>query len=106
MIDSRQDAVSEPVIEQSAGDEAIRAVVERLSRPHRSGGRVIERAAIVAEAADAEEILSWIAQHGGLPEDVAPAAAGRGLHSSRLTDSASAARPMPLRYLLPRGPLG
>ena len=35
-------------------DEAIRAVVTRLSRPHASGGAVIERAAILAEGADAD----------------------------------------------------
>jgi hypothetical protein len=33
-------------------DDAIRAVVTRLSRPHASGGDVIERAAILAEGGD------------------------------------------------------
>jgi hypothetical protein len=34
-------------------DDAIRAVVVRLSRPHGSGGDVIERATILAEGRDA-----------------------------------------------------
>jgi hypothetical protein len=34
-------------------DDAIRAVVVRLSRPHASGGDAIERAAILAEGGDA-----------------------------------------------------
>ena len=105
MIDHGQTTASEPVTGQDTGDEAIRVLVERLSRPHRSGGRVIERAAILAEATDSERILAWIADHGGEPEDLAPVAAGRGLHSSRLTDNATAARRTPLRYLLPQGAL-
>ena len=82
-------------------DDAIRTLVRRLSRPHRSGGRVIERAAILAEATDSETILAWIEEHDGRPEDLAPVSAGKGLHSSRLTDNASAARRAPLRYVLP-----
>jgi hypothetical protein len=39
-------------------DDAIRAVVRRLSRPHASGGDVIERAAILAEGADAAAIVA------------------------------------------------
>jgi hypothetical protein len=104
MIDRRLHAAGDPVIENE-GDEAIRVVVERLSRPHRSGGRVIERAAILADALDADQILAWIAEHGGHPEDLAPLASSRGLHSSRLTDSTSAARRTPLRYMLPQGAL-
>jgi len=54
-------------------DDAIRAVVARLSRPHPSGGNVIERAAILAEGADSAAILSWIAAHSGQPEALAAA---------------------------------
>ena len=82
-------------------DDDIRTLVRRLSRPHRSGGRVIERAAILAEATDADTILAWIEDHDGQPEELAPVAAGRGLHSARLTDNASAAQRAPLRYVLP-----
>src|SRR5215211_7911950 len=44
-------------------DDAIRAVVVRLSRPHASGGDVIERAAILAEGGDAAAIVAWIIAH-------------------------------------------
>jgi hypothetical protein len=42
--------------------DAIRSVVTRLARPHRAGGDVIERAAILAEGADAGRC-----SHGSLP---------------------------------------
>jgi hypothetical protein len=86
-------------------DVAIRETVVRLSRPHKSGGAVIERAAILAEGADFAEILTWITAHAGLPETaVAPARNGGGLHSARLADSAGAGGP-PARYVLPAGAL-
>jgi hypothetical protein len=85
-------------------DDAIRTLVTRLSRPHRSGGKVIERAAILASGTDSTAVLTWIAAHAGLPEDQAPTGAGRGLHSSRLYESGGAAR-TPLRYVLPPGAL-
>ena len=81
-------------------DDAIRAVVARLSRPHRSGGAVIERAAILAEGAASADILAWIAAHAGVPEVTAPAAAARGLHGGGL----SAPRG-PSRYVLPAAAL-
>jgi hypothetical protein len=82
---------------------AIRELVTRLSRPHPSGGDVIERAAILAEGADSADIVGWITDHAGEPE----AAAGKGpggLHGARLADRAQAGRP-PLRYVLPAGAL-
>jgi hypothetical protein len=48
--------------------DAIRSVVTRLARPHRAGGDVIERAAILAEGADAGAVFAWIAAHDGQPE--------------------------------------
>lgn len=86
-------------------DEAIRTLVARLSRPHSSGGDVIERAAILAEGADSSAVLTWIAAHAGEPEALAPAVAGRGLHSARLHDGGGADRRPPLRYVFPRGAL-
>src|SRR5216117_1831905 len=50
-------------------DDAIRMLVTRLSRPHSSGGKVIERAAILAEGADSAAVLTWIVAHAGEPED-------------------------------------
>ena len=77
-------------------DDAIRALVIRLSRAHPSGGHVIERAAIGASGADLEAVMSWIAAHAGQPEATASAESKRGLHGSRI----EAAR-RPLRYVLP-----
>jgi hypothetical protein len=86
-------------------DDAIRTLVTRLSRPHPSGGEVIERAAILAEGADSSAVLTWIVAHHGEPEALAPAGSGRGLHSARLYTSDGADGRTPLRYVLPRGAL-
>ena len=83
-------------------DDAIRIVVTSLSRPHRSGGDVIERAAILATGAQSTEIVTWIIAHDGKPEAAVAEATTRGLYGSRL--SGSAQRP-PLRYVLPAGTL-
>jgi hypothetical protein len=86
-------------------DVEIRETVVRLSRPHKSGGAVIERAAILAEGPDFSDILTWITAHAGLPETAAaPARNGGGLHSARLADTAGAGSP-PARYVLPAGAL-
>jgi hypothetical protein len=82
-------------------DDAIRAVVERLARPHRSGGTVIERAAIMAEGASSAAVLTWIADHAGEPEVRPAAKATGGLHGDRVTHPASP----PARYVLPPGAL-
>jgi hypothetical protein len=83
-------------------DEEIRRLVARLARPHRSGGDVIERAAILAEGADAATVVGWITDHGGRPEATEGRRAAAGLHSSRITPSATA----PVRrYVLPAGQL-
>ena len=84
--------------EVNAGDDAIRAVVARLARPHPNGD-VIERAAILAEGAASAAIVEWIMSHAGEPE-AGTAAARRGLHGAR--DAAGRA---PLRYVLPTGAL-
>ncbi len=86
-------------------DEEILKLVTRLARPHASGGKVIERAAILAEGADSAEILAWITAHDGRPEAAAPPAAGRGLHSTRLAPSGGAGSSAPRRYVLPPGAL-
>ena len=81
-------------------DDAIRALVIRLSRAHPSGGRVIERAAILAAGADHAAVMSWIASHAGQPEATASPSPRHGLHGSR-SEPARA----PLRYVLPPGAL-
>ena len=87
-------------IEVSDQDDAIRAVVVRLSRPHASGGKVIERAAILAEGAHATAIIRWITDHAGQPEGPAPVT-GRGLHGARVDERRSVQGGTPLRYVLP-----
>jgi hypothetical protein len=91
---------------EGLGDEAIRALVKRLSRPGPSGVAVIERAAILASGADSREILSWIAAHDGAPEAPAPVKAAGGLHGTRMRDGADPEPRVPLRYVLPAGTLG
>ena len=85
-------------------DDAIRALVTRLARPHPSGGDVIERAAILAEGADLAAVVAWITAHAGIPEARVTAAPRHGLHG-RLNDSGGAQPRTPLRYLLPAGAL-
>ncbi len=46
-------------------DAEIRAIVERLARPAKSGGHTIERAAILAEGANCGAIEAWIVRTGG-----------------------------------------
>jgi hypothetical protein len=86
-------------------DDAIRALVSRLARPHPSGGEVIERAAILAEGADFTEVVAWITAHAGIPEAIAASGPRHGLHGARL-DSRDGAQPRtPLRFVLPAGAL-
>jgi hypothetical protein len=86
-------------------DEAILALVTRLARPHSSGGKVIERAAILAEGADFRAVVAWITSHQGLPEVATASPASRGLHGGRLSrDSGGPSRP-PQRFVLPAGSL-
>src|SRR4051812_44796177 len=83
--------------------DAIRVLVARLSRPHRSGGDVIERATILAEGADSAAVFAWIAAHDGRPETQSSPVA-RGLHGAGLTGG-SAVSATPRRYVLPAGAL-
>jgi hypothetical protein len=85
-------------------EDAIRAVVKRLSRPHRSGGVVIERAAILAEGSESAAIFEWITAHAGEPEAVAAAAPARGLHGRGFGGAQTTPRGA-ARYVLPAGTL-
>lgn len=84
-------------------DDAIRALVTRLARPHRSGGSVIERATLLADGGDFRAVMTWIEAHGGEPEARPPAPPQRGLHSLRR--DAGAPVPAPLRFILPAAAL-
>ena len=82
-------------------DLEITALVRRLSRPHLSGGIVIERAAILAAGAEYPAIIDWIASHAGTPETTAPTGRSRGLHGSRINDGNTPASQQPMRFVLP-----
>jgi hypothetical protein len=82
-------------------DDAIRSLVTRLARAHPSGGRVIERAAIVAAGADSRAVMTWILDHGGEPEATAPTSQRRGLHGSLLHASGGSEPRAPSRFVLP-----
>ena len=86
-------------------DDAILALVTRLSRPHASGGDVIERAAILAEGAESPAVIAWIISHDGEPESAVGAASTRGLHASGLSGGRDAPYRPPLRFVLPAGTL-
>jgi hypothetical protein len=82
-----------------AATDAIGARVRRLARPHPSGGMVIESSVILAEGADSAAILTWIFDHDGIADSVAPPSRGSGLHGPRasVTDGEGPAR----RFVLP-----
>jgi len=97
---SVEDATHAPTVDDvdqaRPPDDGIRALVIRLSRPHPSGGKVIERAAVLASGADLDAVMRWIAAHAGQPETTPSAGSPRGLHGSRLEAVHS-----PRRYVLP-----
>jgi hypothetical protein len=86
-------------------DDAIRALLTRLARPHSSGGEVIERAAILAEGADFAAVMAWITAHAGTAETQVAATSRQGLHGSRLSYSGGAEPRTQLRFVLPAGAL-
>lgn len=89
-----------PASAEASPDDAIRALVARLARPHPSGGLVVERATLLAEGADFGAVMAWIEAHGGRAEAVAPPRAPRGLHSPRPASGGDGS-PMPLRFIVP-----
>jgi hypothetical protein len=90
---------------QMRTDDEIRTLVGRLARRHPSGGTVIERAAIVAEGADSNEVVAWILAHAGEPEVVAAKSSKGGLHGARLSGPIGSEPRPPARYVLPAGAL-
>jgi hypothetical protein len=86
-------------------EDAIRVLLKRLARPHRSGGLVVERASVLAEGADFAAVMAWIVDHDGTPEEAVATATRHGLHGSRLHDSGGTAPRVPLRYVLPAAAL-
>ena len=86
-------------------ESAIEEIVMRLARPHRSGGKVIERVAILAEGADFDAVMRWILDRDGVAEVAAPKAAPRGIHAARYHDTDGDAPAHPSRFILPPGAL-
>jgi hypothetical protein len=86
-------------------DLEITTLVTRLSRPHASGGVVIERAAILAAGTDVPAVINWITAHDGTPDVTVAVTRGRGLHGSRVTSGDATAGRAPLRFVLPAGAL-
>lgn len=89
----------DPTILESV-DDPEQTMVRRLSRPHPSGGVVIERAAILAAGSDSGAILAWITAHGGRAELAVDSRGGGGLHGGR-DRSARPGGDTPLRYVIP-----
>jgi hypothetical protein len=86
-------------------DVQINELVTRLSRPHPSGGVVIERAAILAAGADSPAVIDWIIAHAGAPDTAVQTARSHGLHGSRMNDADPSESRNPLRFVLPAGSL-
>ncbi len=86
-------------------DVAIQELLSRLARPHKSGGQVVERAAILAEGADFPAVLAWITAHAGEPETTVAVASSHGLHGPRVSDGNGGPQRAPHRYVLPASAL-
>jgi hypothetical protein len=86
-------------------EDTIKSLVTRLSRPHPSGGVVIERAAILADGGDFPAVMDWIVAHSGKADGGGASATPRGLHGPRMNDTNPTISPTPLRFVLPTGAL-
>lgn len=86
-------------------DADIRSFVRRIARiDRRSGSATVERATLVAEGSDVEQIEAWIAQAGGTPEQAA-GSTHKGLYAERSAARDVARGSPPVRYVLPPGAL-
>jgi hypothetical protein len=85
--------------------DEVKSLVSRLARRQASGGYVVERAAIVAEGADAEAVMSWIVAHGGTAEAAVETSVRHGLHGSRLHAGGGSRSRSPSRFVLPASAL-
>ena len=86
-------------------ESAIEEIVTRLARPHRSGGKVIERVAILAEGADFDAVMQWILDRDGVAEAAAAKPVPRGIHAMRYHDTDGDEPLPPARFILPPGAL-
>jgi hypothetical protein len=92
-----------PDVGDAGEDTEIRALVKRLSRPHSSGGVVVERAALLAAGSDLGAVLAWIAEHGGVPEEQAVAPVRSGLHGAPSGITGGSGNPV--RFVFPASAL-
>ncbi len=83
-------------------DDATRALIAGLARPHKSGGRVVERASLLAAGGEFDDAVAWIEAHGGEPEFAPVAARRSGAYRVGVAD---AGRGHPQRFILPAGAL-
>jgi hypothetical protein len=88
-----------------AQSDEIQALVKRLSRPHPSGGHVVERAALLASGGDFAAVIKWIDDHTGVAEAISPQPSRRGLHGARIGLADDAEPLTPVRFVLPAGSL-
>jgi len=86
-------------------DDSIRSLVTRLARPRPGGGATIERAAVLAEGADFDAVMTWIVAHGGEAEPPTKSSSGHGLHGAQLGAGDSSRSRAPARFILPAGAL-
>lgn len=90
---------------ETAWDDDLKVLIAGLARPHRSGGRVIERASLLASGADFTAAVAWIEAHGGTAEmPVTKVRGGTGLHGSN--QEARDPTRNALRFILPPDALG
>ncbi len=80
-------------------EAAIQALLTTLARAHPSGGKVVERAAVMAAGSDSPQVLAWISDHGGRPEMAVRTSSAGGLHGSRFTTASAGGEQTPLRYV-------
>jgi hypothetical protein len=99
-----EDATATAARADGTKEQEIRVLLARLGRPDRSGGTVIERAALLAEGADFDATIAWILAHGGQPEARAIAAPQGGMYG-RKADGSGAGSQTPRRFVLPPGAL-
>ncbi len=87
-----------------ATDDPIFVLLTRLARPNSGGGRVVERAAIMASGGDFTAIEEWIVAHGGTAEAPEPSTSREGLHGKRVLEDRPAGLTA-LRFVIPPGVL-
>jgi hypothetical protein len=86
-------------------DSEITTLVTKLGRPNKSGGIVIERAAIQAAGADYPAVIDWILAHEGAPETAVTSSKNQGLHGSRINDGNDPKAKQALRFVVPASAL-